>query len=156
MKFAKLIKKKTVIEIITALFVLLFVYTATSKLANINGFISVLSRSPLIGNNAPLVAWGIPIIELIIALLLFLPGARKWGMYGSTILMLLFTGYLIYMIYFTPELPCSCGGVLKYMSWKQHLIFNIGFTILGSTGIWLMSIKKSPPPPSTGIQPAYT
>jgi putative oxidoreductase len=22
-------------------------------------------------------------------------------------------------------LPCSCGGVISSMSWKQHLVFNV-------------------------------
>jgi len=31
---------------------------------------------------------------------------------------------------FSKELPCSCGGVLQEMSWQQHLVFNIVFTLL--------------------------
>lgn len=156
MKFSKIIKRNTAIETISGLFILLFVYTAISKLANIDGFISVLSRSPMVGEKAPIVAWTIPIIELLITCLLFVPKVRKWGMWASTILMLFFTSYLIYMIYFTPDLPCSCGGVLKFMSWKQHMIFNISFTLLGSLGIWLMNKTKHPSNPSEDLVAAYS
>ena len=35
---------------------------------------------------------------------------------------------IISMFLFTPELSCSCGGVIKQMNWTQHLIFNIFFS----------------------------
>jgi hypothetical protein len=51
--------------------------------------------------------------------------------------MFLFTIYVGLMISFAPHLPCSCGGVIKQMSWKQHLTFNTFFTALALFGIWL-------------------
>lgn len=140
-RFSIRIKKSIVIETISGLFILLFVYTAISKLFNHHGFESVISRSPLIEGKAHYVAWGVPIVELIISLLLFIPKVRKWGLYASSILMLVFTAYLFYIIYFTPNLPCSCGGVIGLMSWKQHLVFNIVFTLLGIVGSVLITKK---------------
>jgi hypothetical protein len=64
------------------------------------------------------------------------------GIYGAFGLMLIFTFYIAYMIGFAAQLPCSCGGVLKEMSWKQHLFFNIGFTLLSLAGI-LLQRKRS-------------
>lgn len=135
-------KRRRLAEIVAAVFILLFVYTATSKLFEFANFRYVLSRSPLIGSYAFFVAWALPIAELAIALLLFFPRSRRAGLWASLIIMLVFTGYLSYMIYFTPDRPCSCGGVLKQMTWKQHLVFNIFFTLLALTGIWL-SRKRS-------------
>lgn len=148
-------KKRVLLELVSGMFILLFLYTAISKLSNIDGFISVLSRSPLIGEKAPIFAWALPIIEIIIATLLFLPRFRKWGMYLSTMIMLLFTGYIFYMVNFTPDLPCSCGGVLKYLSWKQHLVFNIFFLLLGLSGIWLTK-KTNNSPSSPTISTSYS
>ncbi len=136
------IKKSTVIDVIAALFILLFVYTALSKITNITQFESVLNRSPLIENKAPLVAWGLPMIEFFVAGLLFIPSTRKLGLYSSLVLMILFTSYIGYMMVFVPTLPCSCGGVLSMMSWKQHLIFNLAFTILAFVSIILGRKKK--------------
>lgn len=122
-------------DIISSLFILLFVYTSVSKLSNLTGFISVLFRSPLLSSYSTFVAWAIPITEILISCLLFFRNTRKWGLLSSMILMCVFTGYLIYMIYFTPNLPCSCGGVISQLSWKQHLIFNVIFTFLGTVGV---------------------
>lgn len=139
-------KKSTInarlIEIISSLFILLFVYTGISKLSEQNNFRAVLSRSPLIGPEANFFSWFLPITELLTALLLFLPFTRKWGLMITLVLMCIFTGYIAYMIISTSHLPCSCGGVLKQMTWTQHLEFNVLFTALAAFGIWVYQKNK--------------
>lgn len=130
-------KRNLIIEIISSLLILLYVYTAISKLLEYNAFKNVLSKSPLIGSKAATVALALLITEALVSVLLFIPRTRLWGFYGSTALMSVFTLYLAYMINFTPKLPCSCGGVLKQMTWGQHLIFNIFFLLLAATGLVL-------------------
>jgi hypothetical protein len=137
-------KRNILTEIIAALFILLFVYTATSKLFEFRNFRDVLETSPSIGKFAPIVAWTLPFAEIGIALLLFFPRTKRFGLWSSLIIMLVFTGYLVYMIYLTNFRPCSCGGVLKQLTWKQHLIFNGAFTILAATGLWLDRKKQFP------------
>lgn len=131
-------KRGTIIEIIAALFILLFVYTASSKLLEMHKFQYTIAKSPLIGDFANLISWAVPITEISIAIILLIPKTRLVGLYASTALMAIFTLYIGYMIAFTPKLPCSCGGVIKYMSWNQHLLFNIFFTLLGVWGIMLL------------------
>lgn len=130
-------KRTTLVEIISALFILLFVYTASSKLLELEKFQNTITQSPLIGDFASLISWAVPITEIGLALLLLIPKTRLIGLYASTAMMTVFTLYIGYMIVFTPKLPCSCGGVIKYMTWNQHLLFNIFFTLLGMWGIIL-------------------
>ena len=130
-------KRNLIIEFIGSLLILLFVYTAISKLLDYTAFKNVLSRSPLIGEKAGIIALALPIAEVLVAVLLFVPRTRLWGFYGSVALMSVFTLYLAYMINFTPKLPCSCGGVLKQMTWNQHLVFNVFFVALSVTGLVL-------------------
>lgn len=130
-------QSKKIVEIISALFILLFFYTAINKWLFVREFIYVLSESPLIGSFAPFVGWSIIFLELLLTALLFFPRTRLVGLKGSFILMAIFTGYIAYMVAFTPKLPCSCGGVIGLMNWSQHLAFNIFFTFLGLTGIIL-------------------
>jgi len=129
--------RKLVVEIIGGLFILLFLYTALSKLSEIALFRLVLRSSPLISAYANLVSVLIPASEILVSVLLFIPGTRRGGLYASFLLMLIFTLYLVYMISFSTSLPCSCGGVISQLSWKQHLVFNIAFTLLAIAGIWL-------------------
>lgn len=131
-------KKNTIIEIISALFILLFLYTALSKFLSFNTFNSMLRKSPLIGDRfAPFVLWAIPIGEIGISLLLFFPKTRQTGLWLSLCAMIMFTAYIGYLAYFAPDHPCSCGGVIKQMNWNQHFIFNIFFTLLGVIALWL-------------------
>lgn len=137
----KPVKKTIAIDIISALFILLFVYTATSKLFEHNTFKAILSASPLIASKANILSWLLPILELFTAALLLIPSFRKFGFLTSFILMLLFTGYVAYMILFAKDLPCSCGGVISQMTWSQHLVFNIFFTALAFVS-WRLTIRN--------------
>ena len=130
-------RRKVIIEIISSLLIFLFMYTAISKLLGYYSFRNVLRVSPFIGDYAEVAAFALPITEGLVALLVFIPRTRLWGFYGSSALMSIFTLYLAYMILFTPKLPCSCGGVLKQMTWNQHLVFNIFFLLLALTGVVL-------------------
>jgi len=125
------------IELIAALFILLFLYTAISKISEHDTFRTILSKSPLLKLVAGLLSWLLPVTEIITSILLFLPFTRKYGLIMSLGLMSLFTVYLTHMVLFVPNLPCSCGGVLKELSWNQHLLFNLFFTALGVLALWL-------------------
>jgi putative oxidoreductase len=135
-------KRTSIVEVISALFILLFVYTAINKFLALNDLKNVLKDYPLIGGFPQVIAWGLPGSELIIALLLFLPRTKLSGLYGSLAMMTAFTFYLGYMLVFTPKLPCTCGGMLKKLSWPQHLIFNIFFVFLAIVAIWLFKKQQ--------------
>jgi len=129
-------KKLPVIEIASSLLILLFAYTAISKLLVYRAFTRTLLESPLIHNGADTIAWLLPATELVVVLLLFFSPLRKYGLYASALLLLLFTVYLSYMILFVPHLPCSCGGVLRKMNWQQHIFFNLLFLGLSVLAIY--------------------
>jgi uncharacterized membrane protein YphA (DoxX/SURF4 family) len=130
-------KRSTIVEIISALFILLFVYTGIKKIQAFDDLKFVLKDYPLIGGLGNTIAWALPTIELLVALLLFIPRFRKIGIYSSLVLMTGFTLYSISLITFAPHLPCTCGGMLQQLSWTQHLIFNIAFILLAIIAIRL-------------------
>ncbi|MFC4233364.1 MauE/DoxX family redox-associated membrane protein [Parasediminibacterium paludis] len=135
-------KKSTNIEIICGLLILLFVYTAVSKLLAYTSFVAVLDQSPLMQGKAGVIGWLLPTVELFVSILLFLPSTKEVGLYLSFGLMVLFTAYIAYMVMFTPHLPCSCGGVIKQLSWKQHLVFNAFFILVAFAGIIMFRNKN--------------
>jgi len=129
-----LIKRNWLTDLLAAILIFLFVYTATNKLVGIDKFRSVIVRSPIIHENANLLSWFVPISELLTSLLLFFRWSRKYGFLVSAVIMGVFTLYIAYMILFSLHLPCSCGGVIAKMSCTQHLIFNIIFFFLSILG----------------------
>ena len=122
---------------VAALFVLVYLYTAIDKVQYNDAFAAAMNRSPLLQPFISILAWLIPLIELIIVLLLFLPATRRIGLLSGTVLMLLFTIYVGVMLARGGHLPCSCGGVISAMSWPAHLIFNSVLFTMGLTATLL-------------------
>lgn len=138
--------KKAIVEGICLLYVLLFAYAAISKLIDHQQFAQQLQESPL-HRFAAILVWLVPASELVLAALLLIPTTRKLALYGSFLLMMTFTLYIIYILKYTLDIPCSCGGLLEDMTWPQHLIFNIVFTALALTAIVLMRLSPIPKRP---------
>ncbi len=118
-------KKGTVTGVVCSLLILLFVYAALSKLSGYDKFSVQLAQSPLLAPAAGWIARAVPVSELLLSAMLFFPRSRLAGMYGSFLLMLLFTVYIILILGFSEKIPCSCGGILESMGWKTHLAFNV-------------------------------
>lgn len=116
--------------IASSMLILLYSYTAISKLVDYEIFKATLGRSPLIDQEADTIAWLLPAAELIVVLLLFFEHTSKAGLLASLVLLIIFTLYLLYMVLFVADLPCSCGGVLSKMSWEQHVFFNLFFIVI--------------------------
>ncbi|HVZ96687.1 MAG TPA: MauE/DoxX family redox-associated membrane protein [Chitinophagaceae bacterium] len=130
-------KQDIKIEIISSLLVFLFTYTACSKLMNYRFFAYQLSRAPMLGNSATTIAWLLPLTELITVVLLIVKGTRLYGLIVSFFMLFIFTVYISVMLLSGSPLSCSCGGVLKQLSWKQHLLFNGGCIVINGWGIWV-------------------
>jgi hypothetical protein len=133
--------KLIVSEIVSTIFIFLFIYTAVSKIISHDSFAAVLDRSPLLGEFSNFISWMIPLTEIFVSLLLIVPNLRRVGLLFSATLMSLFTLYIAYLLLFASGLPCSCGGVLNSLGWKEHLVFNICFTVLAFIG-WRSSKKN--------------
>jgi len=128
-------KKIFLTDLAATLFILLFIYAATSKLTDLPKFKTQIGQSPLLTAMAGWVAWLIPAIEIIIAMALFTKAYRVPALYASYSLMVLFTAYIIAITRFSAFIPCSCGGILSKMSWNQHLVFNIFFLFIAAAGL---------------------
>jgi hypothetical protein len=123
-------------DLISAILLVLLLYTGLSKLKDFQVFKTVLTASPWLGHFAGIIAWLLPFIEIAIAILLFIPSTRLYGLYCSFIIIFIFSIYLLLMLSLSPKLPCNCGGVLKNLSWSQHIFFNLFFILLSLLGIY--------------------
>lgn len=135
-------KKQVALEIICFLFILLFTYAALMKLQDVQKFTVQIGQSPLLTDFAGIVAWAVPVSELLIAGMLAITRFRLVGLYGAFGIMVMFTAYIIAILQFSEHVPCSCGGVLESMGWTEHLIFNIVFILLGLGGVMLYTRRE--------------
>lgn len=135
--------KNRIVDMICELLILLFAYAAISKLNDRQHFELVLGEMLLMKHVAGFLSFALPVTELIVCALLFLGRTRLFGLYVSVSLLISFTIYIGSMILFASKLPCSCGGVLEQMSWRQHLVFNAVFIMLSATAIKLYQSNKN-------------
>lgn len=131
-------------ELIPVLLIVLFTYTATSKFLDYEKFVFQMRLAPVpfIIPLAPILGWIVPIVEMAIAIVLalgyFSPKLKVTGLYASVILLSAFEVYIATMLLSGSHLPCTCGGIISQMGWKQHLFFNAFFIIGG-----ILTIKYS-------------
>lgn len=130
--------KQWVIEIIVFLLAGLFLYTAVSKLMDFDRFIWQINNQPFDNRLTPLLTHVLPAAELLLTGLLFWPKARIAGLYGSGLLLTVFTVYIALVTFnFYPRVPCGCATAFEHLSWPQHLIMNAGFTVMAFIAIYL-------------------
>ncbi|PUZ21622.1 hypothetical protein GA0116948_11037 [Chitinophaga costaii] len=128
--------RKYVIEICAALLTLLFLYTSLSKLLTFDDYVGQINNQPFDNYYTPYFVYGLPATEFIAVILLFINRTRLLGFVLSLFMMTMFTGYIVLVLAnFYGRIPCSCGGVINHITWKQHLWFNFFFIIVALTGL---------------------
>ncbi|WP_366788858.1 MauE/DoxX family redox-associated membrane protein, partial [uncultured Flavobacterium sp.] len=128
-------KKRIFIQIVSLLYIILFVYAAISKLLDFENFQAQLGQSPIVSNYTGVVSFAVPAIELTLSILLSFPKLKLFGLYGSFALMVMFTAYIHVILNYASNIPCSCGGILEEMGWKEHFIFNCFFVAIAAGAI---------------------
>jgi hypothetical protein len=137
-----MLKRSTIIDAITLLNIILFLYTAIAKIADYSLMKEELAQSPVLAPVSNVAAILLPIVEIIVVLMLAVPRWRLEGFCLTLGLMILFTGYITILLTSGKDLPCSCGGIIQQLSWPQHLIFNSAFIVADSLAIWLLGKQK--------------
>ncbi|MDO6602103.1 MauE/DoxX family redox-associated membrane protein [Arenibacter palladensis] len=139
--------RETIVQTACLLFIILFTYAGLTKLLEGHLFYDSIRNSPILGGKAmaSLASWALPLSELAVALLLIWKKTRLIGLYGAAVLMLLFTGYTLAIVFFAPYRPCSCGGVISLLSWEQHLVLNAILLLLALMAIWSSLKNKGIP-----------
>lgn len=133
-------KKETIIRIITAVIAALFFYAAFSKLSDFDKSKWEMSNQVFPSSIAQILAWLIPAIEIALTILLLISQTRKVALRLSLLLLSAFTIYIaVVMTGVFGRIPCSCGGILKNMSYGTHLVFNLFFASLAFLGLALDS-----------------
>jgi putative oxidoreductase len=127
------------IQIIINCLIILWVYTACSKLIAFGEFSRQMALQPFGRIFNQLLVYFLPAIEFLVAVLLVMRKTRLIGLFVSCLLMFAFTFYISLVLtgYYT-KMPCSCGGVIESLSWKDHLLFNLFFLLINLVAFYLL------------------
>lgn len=135
--------KLVAISSIRLFLVILFVYAGLSKWINLQQFVADLNNQPFPNWMTRYLVVLIPTLELFAAISLLFSTTVKTGLYLSALLMTVFTMYTVLVLVNGFDfIPCSCGGIINHLTWKQHLLFNSFFLVLAIVGI-VLSKKRS-------------
>lgn len=122
-------------KIISLLFILLFVYAASSKLLAFQQFEIHLEKSPFISAYTHWMVWMIPLSELSIVVLFLFQKYLLLAFYSCLTIMTLFSLYIYLVLNFSDYIPCACGGLLSNLGWRDHFTFNVIFIFLALIGV---------------------
>lgn len=131
-------KRKLIVEIIAAILILFFAHTAIDNIIDRLSLRNLLRILPLTYNKADIVSWTIPFTKLSVTFLLFFPRTRLYGGILALITMTIFSAYLIY----TSRWPHEFGGILNFLSFKQHLILSMSLAAI-SLILIILSNKRA-------------
>lgn len=133
--------KDWVLEICVYLLAALFFITAGSKLIDLKRFGEQIDNQPFDNRLSPFLMYGVPAIEMILVIGLLWPAKRRQALYGSAILMTLFSIYIALVTFnFFDRVPCGCAFAFESLSWPQHLVMNTVFTLMAYFAIY--TVKK--------------
>lgn len=126
----------------TVLLVLLWAYTAASKLTDLKAFELQMQSQIFAKQYVKIIMWLVLSAEFLALFLLLFRYTNKLGFWVSFMLMLSFTLYIAFaLLGFYESRPCSCGGVINQLSWHAHFWFNCFFLLVSFLGIY--SRRKS-------------
>lgn len=124
-----MISKRNSLVILISILVLLFTYIGINQLIFREDFELNLLNSPLLPipeTGIFLLSWFIPILELLVVFLLLWSRTYLLGLYLGIFLFIMYTSYSLGILYFASYIPCSCGGMLKFLTWKHQLWVSLG------------------------------
>jgi putative oxidoreductase len=138
-------KKEIVLIVLMFLIALLLVYAAVSKYMAFDVFVTDIRKQHFPNWLTFAVVTFLPPLEIAIAVSFIFDKTKMAGLIAALVLMTLFTIYAA-LVYFrlVPLLPCSCGGVIRELTWGQHLLLNTFFTGIAwySIKLWRRQLKE--------------
>lgn len=118
--------------------ILVFGFTGFEKFIRFESSRKAFLNQPMPNELEEVLAYAVPGVELLLALLLLFSVTRWWGYLGSVLLLTVFITYvgLIWVGAF-PRVPCNCAGIIDSMGWAAHFWMNLGLIGVAVVGMRL-------------------
>ena len=132
-------KNELYLIILTVFLILFWLYAAGAQISDFNKFKGEMNNQVFSHRISGILAFLIPISEMIIATLLAHPLTRLIGMKMSFLLILTFSIYIgLALLNVYSRMPCNCAGLLgSNSSWEANLILNLIVTAVAAAGLIL-------------------
>jgi uncharacterized membrane protein YphA (DoxX/SURF4 family) len=136
--------QQNIVKVICWLLAALFLYAGIQKWLEFPVFREQIGSMPFPGPVRSAIVSGLPVVEILAAILLIVPRWRSLGLATGLILLSVFTSYLVYITWYDEGLTCGCGGVFQFITWKVHLFLNILLILAALLGFRLKQHMSDP------------
>ena len=134
------------LSIMITMLILLFTYTAVSKLHDLPDFERQLRNQVLPMWSVKPLLWLLPVTELVVVTMLLSKPFRLAGLWASCVLMFVFSIYMgLVVLNVFDRVPCSCGGVLRNMGFTTHFIFNLTYLFFSIASVKIQKTLNADP-----------
>lgn len=131
-----MVSNKTLLAVCTFLLLFVFMYTGLSKLLAPGLFRVSLAGQPFPSPVKTIIIYLLPASEILVSVFMLSERTKLFALYAAFILMLSFTIYtLLIVLNVFNHVPCSCGGIIRQLSWSAHLVLNILLTVAASIAL---------------------
>jgi hypothetical protein len=121
-------KKELIADVLVALIFMMLLYASFSKYFDFSAFQRAMHNQPFPSWFSDALVIFLPPMEIIAAVLIAFDKTRIIGLKATITIMTAFTLYIVaILLHLFPMVPCTCGGIIRLMSWPQHLLFNLFF-----------------------------
>lgn len=136
-------KKEFIADMMVALIFMMLLYASFSKYFDFAGFQRAMHNQPFPSWLREVLVVILPPTEIIAAILMAVDKTRIAGLTAAIALMTVFTLYIIAILFHLfPMVPCTCGGIIRLMSWSQHLLFNLFFIAIAIVALKITVEKR--------------
>jgi len=144
--FYKIEKARSLLSDFIAYYVAcVFLYTGVRQMINYADLQNFIAGIEFLPSVFKYLTWVLPVAEIILSVMLVYGKTRKIALYGSGLLLLFISAFLIWMkVYFSPDvLPCFCEGVLRKVTWNGQLWFNVILLVGLVAAMYLDKARRS-------------
>ena len=137
-------KKEFIADFMVGLIFMMLLYASFSKYFDFSAFQRAMHNQPFPSWFSDVLVIVLPPMEIIVAILLAADKARITGLKATIGLMTAFTLYIVaILVHLFPMVPCTCGGIIRLMSWPQHLLFNLFYIAIAIVALKI-TIENQP------------
>jgi hypothetical protein len=136
--------KKLIEDVITVGLIFLWSYAAALKVLNHQRFLQEISWFPILKLEPVFIAVAFPVAISITAVMMAIEKTRLKGLVASAATLIVMTVYLIFLVNFSEELPCSCSSIWENLEWKDNILINLGLIIVNLIAILLRKEFRFP------------
>ncbi|GEM_PF-1095076 len=134
---------------VSAIFMVILMYSLITKLWKREIFIEQLSQAPVWQQHPVPVATVFLTLHAVAIALLCLPRTRQGGLVLAMCTAALLSVYSVFILSSEQPVPCTCIGFFEKLNWKGNMVLDFALVLLAGISLGAKTMRKGSQPHST-------